>query len=131
MTRLLLFIAMVWVGTMNHVIAQEGVEARGITPSIKLEEVIYGHLSELNGKFKMRATETTFDPGAYLRAHHHVGPGIRYVLKGELAFTEVGRTTIYRASDYFFETGILAHTAENKTTEPLVVLFFEILPKDW
>jgi quercetin dioxygenase-like cupin family protein len=131
MTRLLLFIAMAWVGTMNHVIAQEGVEARGITPPIKLEEVIYGHLSELNGKFKMRATEVTFDPGAYLGAHHHVGPGIRYVLKGELAFTEGGRTTIYRAGDYFFETGNLAHTAENKTTEPLVVLFFEILPKDW
>jgi hypothetical protein len=27
---------------------------------IKLEGVIFGHLTELNGKFKLRATEVTF-----------------------------------------------------------------------
>jgi quercetin dioxygenase-like cupin family protein len=59
---------------------REKVEAQGITQTIKLEEVVYGHLTELNGKFKLRATEVTFAPDAYLGAHHHVGPGIRYVL---------------------------------------------------
>jgi quercetin dioxygenase-like cupin family protein len=53
---------------------------QGITQTIKLEEVVYGHLTELNGKFKLRATEVTLAPDAYLGAHHHVGPGIRYVL---------------------------------------------------
>jgi quercetin dioxygenase-like cupin family protein len=43
-----------------------------------------GHLAELNGKFKMRATEVVFAPGADLGVHHHVGPGIRYVVSGTL-----------------------------------------------
>ena len=111
--------------------AQEKVEARGLTSEIRLDEIIFGHLQELNGKFKMRATEVTFAPDAYLGVHHHVGPGVRYVLSGELTFTEGGKATIYRAGDYFFETGNVAHTADNKTDLPLRVLFVEILPKDW
>ena len=54
-----------------------------------------------------------------------------HVLSGELSFTQGGQTTIYKARDYFFETGNLALTAEDKTSQPLRVLFFEILPKDW
>jgi quercetin dioxygenase-like cupin family protein len=53
------------------------------------------------------------------------------VLSGEVTFTEGGSATIYKAGDYFFETGNLAHTAENKTNFPLRILFFEVLPKDW
>jgi quercetin dioxygenase-like cupin family protein len=112
-------------------LAAQTVEARGITSEIKLEEVVFGHLAEINGKFKLRATEVTFAPGAYLGVHHHVGPGIRYVLSGEVAFTEGGQSTVYKTGDYFFETGNLAHTAQNNTTLPLRVLFVEILPKDW
>jgi quercetin dioxygenase-like cupin family protein len=82
--------------------AQEKVEARGITAEIKLEEVTFGHLTELNGKFKMRATEFTFAPGAYLGVHHHVGPGVRYILSGELTFTGGGRVTVYKAGEYYF-----------------------------
>jgi quercetin dioxygenase-like cupin family protein len=126
---LLLFVALL--GGADRVTAQQAVDTRGITSSIKLEEVIYGHLSELNGKFKLRATELTFAPDAYLGVHHHVGPGIRYVLSGEVTFTEGGQSAIYKAGDYFFETGNLAHTAQNKTSAPLRILFFEVLPKDW
>ena len=126
---LLLFAAML--SGAARVSAQESVDARGISSTIKLEEVIYGHLRELNGKFRLRATEVTFAPGGYLGVHHHAGPGIRHVLSGEVAFTEGGQTTIYKAGDYFFETGNLAHTAENRTNLPLRILFVEILPKDW
>jgi len=112
-------------------LAAQNVDARGITSEIKLEDVVFGHLAEINGKFKLRATEVTFSPGGYLGVHHHVGPGIRYVISGEVAFTEGGQTTIYKTGDYFFETGNLAHTAHNNTTLPLRILFFEILPKDW
>jgi quercetin dioxygenase-like cupin family protein len=126
---LLLFAAML--SGAARVSAQESVDARGISSAIKLEEVIYGHLPELNGKFRLRATEVTFAPGGYLGVHHHAGPGIRYVLSGEVAFTEGGQTTIYKAGDYFFETGNLAHTAENRANLPLRILFVEILPKDW
>lgn len=100
MRFMLLLVAML-VGAGDRLAAQEKVEAQGITQTIKLEEVVYGHLTELNGKFKLRATEVTFAPGAHLGAHHHVGPGIRYVLSGEVTFTEGGQATVYKAGDYF------------------------------
>lgn len=131
MMRVALLLLVALLGGADPLAAQQNVEARGITPVIKLEEVIFGHLTELNGKFKLRATEVTFAPQGYLGVHHHVGPGIRFVLSGELTFTEGGQTTIYKAGDYFFETGNLAHTAHNKTQLPLRLLFVEILPKDW
>jgi len=118
-------------GGADRSAAQEKVEVRGITSVIKLDEVLFGHLTELNGKFKIRATEFTLEPGAYLGVHHHVGPGVRYVISGELTFTEGGQATIYKTGDYYFETGNLAHTAENKTSLPLRVLVVDILPKDW
>ena len=83
MRFMLLLVAML-VGAGDCLAAQEKVDAQGITQTIKLEEMVYGHLTELNGKFKLRATEVTFAPGAHLGAHHHVGPGIRYVLSGEV-----------------------------------------------
>lgn len=127
----LVFLVLALLGGADRLTAQEKVEMRGITAAIKLEETIFGHLTELNGKYKLRATEVTFAPGGFLGVHHHVGPGIRYVLSGEVTFTEGGRATTYRAGDYFFETGNLAHTAENRSSEPLRILFLEILPKDW
>ena len=126
---LLLFVALL--GAAGRLAAQESVEMRGITSAVKLEEVVFGHLTELNGKYKMRATVVAFAPGGYLGVHHHVGPGIRYVLSGEVTFTEGGRATVYKAGEYFFETGNLAHTAENKSNMPLRLLFVELLPKNW
>ena len=116
---------MVLLSGVHPVAAQQHVEARGITSAIKLEEIIFGHLVELNGKFKLRATEVTFAPDAYLGVHHHIGPGIRYVISGEVTFTEGGQSTIYKAGEYFFETGNLPHTAQNQTNLPLRILFFE------
>jgi quercetin dioxygenase-like cupin family protein len=131
MMRLTPLLFMLLLGGTHPLAAQQDVETRGITSVIKLEEVIFGHLTELNGKFKLRATELKIAPEAYLGVHHHVGPGIRYVLSGEVTFTEGGQATIYKAGDYFFETGSLAHTAQNKTSLPLRILFVEILPKEW
>ena len=130
MRFMLLFFAVLLIGA-DRSAAQGNVQVRGITSAIKLEEVIFGHLAEINGKFKMRATEVTFAPDGYLGVHHHVGPGIRYVLSGEVTFTEGGQSTVYKAGDYFFETGNLPHTAQNQTAQPLRILFVEILPKDW
>ena len=131
MMRFVLLLLLTLLVGADRVKGQEKVEVRGITSMVKLDEVIFGHLTELNGKFKMRATEAMFAPGGFLGVHHHVGPGIRYVLAGEVTFTEGGRATIYKAGDYFFETGNLAHTAENKTDQALRILFVEILPRDW
>ena len=131
MMRFMLLLLVALLDGADRLAAQETVEGGGITSVIKLEEVVYGHRPELNGKFKMRTTELTFAPDAYLGVHHHAGPGVRFVLAGGVTFTEGGRATIYKAGDYFFETGNIAHTAQNKTQQPLSVLFVEILPKDW
>ena len=126
---LLLFLALL--SGANRLAAQEKVEVRGVTSEVKIEEVTFGHLSELNGKFKLRATELTFAPGAFIGAHHHIGPGIRYIISGELTFIEGGQSTIYKAGEYYYETGNLAHSAENKTNLPLRILVMEIIPKNW
>src|ERR1700747_2775319 len=130
MRRFTLLLLVVLLGGTDRLTAQESVETRGVTSAVKLDEVIFGHLTELNGKFKLRATEITFAPDGYVGVHHHIGPGIRYVISGELTFAEGGQETVYKAGEYYFETGNLAHTAQNKTNVPLRVLVVDILPKD-
>jgi len=83
--------------------AQEIVEARGVTSEVKIEDVIFGHLTELNGKFKLRATELTFAPDGYIGVHHHIGPGIRYVISGELTFAEGGRRRSIKLASIFLK----------------------------
>jgi quercetin dioxygenase-like cupin family protein len=131
MRRFTLLLLVALLGATDRGAAQEAVETRGVTSEIKVDEVVFGHLAELNGKFKLRATELTFAPDGYIGVHHHIGPGIRYVISGELTFAEGGQETVYKAGEYFFETGNLAHTAQNKTNVPLRILVVEILPKDW
>ena len=52
--RLLLLLVVVLFGVADRLVAQEKVEVRGITSVIKLDELLFGHLNELNGKFKIR-----------------------------------------------------------------------------
>ena len=128
---LLLSLVLVLLSSPAHPADEQKVDARGITAKVRLEEVVSGHLTELNGKYKLRATEVTFAPGAELGVHHHAGPGIRYIISGTLTFTQAGNVTTYRAGDAFYEAGNVAHTAHNKTKAPLRILFVEILPADW
>lgn len=104
------------------------VESKGQTPKIKFEQVISGPLTDLNGRYKLRVTESTIDPGGYVGPHHHVGPGIRCVTNGELTFVRSDKTDIYRAGDCFFESGDVTHTANNATDKPVVLLIYEIIP---
>lgn len=112
-------------------IAQQDVQAAGIAVAVKLEEVISGHLTEINGRFKLRASELTIAAGGQLGAHHHAGPGLRLVLSGELTFTQAGKTIVYRPGEYFYESGNVVHTTQNKTKGPVRVVLFEILPVQW
>ena len=104
------------------------VDSKGQHPKIKLEEVVSGHIAELNGKYKLRVAEVTYDPAGYIGAHHHMGPGIRCVTSGELTYVQPDKTTIYRAGDCFYESGDITHTANNATDKPVVLLNFEIVP---
>jgi quercetin dioxygenase-like cupin family protein len=104
------------------------VENKGQNPKVKLEQVISGHLTELNGRYKLRVTEVTYDLGGYIGPHHHVGPGIRCVTSGELTYVQPDKTNIYRAGDCFYESGDISHTANNPTNMPIVLLNFELIP---
>jgi quercetin dioxygenase-like cupin family protein len=128
MRRLVSLLFVVVATVADHAVAQEKVEMRGVASALKLEEIVAGHLLELNGKFKLRATEVTIEPGGFLGPHHHAGPGIRFVVSGHLTFVQAGKTQTYAAGEYFYEAGNIAHTAQNKTNSPLRIIFFEILP---
>jgi quercetin dioxygenase-like cupin family protein len=111
--------------------AQEKVDSKGLSAKVKLEEAVWGYLTDLNGKYKLRATEVTIAPGGYVGPHHHMGPGIRYVVSGQLTFVQAGKAVTYKAGDFFSESGDVVHTGHNKTGAPVRIVFFEVLPADW
>jgi quercetin dioxygenase-like cupin family protein len=107
-----------------------GPPASGVHPTIKFEQVVSGYLTDVNGKYKLRAAEVTVDPGGFLGEHQHRGPGIRYVTAGEVTIAQAGQATVYKAGDYFFEGGDVTTAVSNKGTVPTTFLLFELLPAD-
>ena len=110
---------------------QKAVEKSGQHSEIRLEHLVAGHLQELNGKYKLRVTEVTYDPSGFIGSHHHVGPGIRCVTSGQLSYEQPEKTAVYKQGDCFFESGDVAHTAHNLTKKPVILLNFELLPTSW
>jgi len=106
------------------------VDTKGLTAKIKFESVLSGYLGELNGKYKLRVTELVLEPGGYVGEHHHAGPGIRQVTSGYMTYVLPEKTVVYGPGDFFFESGDVNHTAQNKTDAPMVHVLFEILPVD-
>jgi quercetin dioxygenase-like cupin family protein len=106
------------------------VDTKGLVAKIKFESVLSGYLTELNGKYKLRVTELTLEPGGSVGEHNHVGPGIRLVTAGHMTYVLPDKTIVYEPGDFFFESGDINHTVYNKTDAPMVHLLFEILPAD-
>ena len=106
------------------------VDTKGLTAKIKFESPLTGYLSELNGKYKLRVTELVLEPGGYVGEHHHAGPGIRQVTSGYMTYVLPDKTVVYGPGDFFFESGDVTHTAQNKTDAPMVHVLFEILPAE-
>lgn len=111
--------------------AQQTVERKGMASVVKIGGENFGFLGDLNGKYKLVATQTTFEPGGYIGEHNHAGPGIRYVASGEITLVDQGKARVYKAGDYFYERGDLTNSASNKGTSPAVLITFELLPADW
>ena len=107
------------------------VEKQGQTSATKLQHAIAGPLTALNGKYDIRASEVRYAPGGFIGEHLHAGPGIRCLTSGELTYIQPDKTTVYKAGDCFFESGEQSHRAENRGTEPVVLLNFEVLPAGW
>lgn len=106
----------------------DGVDLKGFHAKVKAELADLGHLSELNGKYRIRVTEVTMDPGGYMHAHHHIGPGLRCLQSGEMKYEIEGKTTIYKPGDCFTETGAVTHESSVVGSAPVVLLNFELLP---
>ncbi len=107
------------------------VEKKGQTAKVLFEHEIQGHLTDLNGKYKLRLSETVYENGGYIGAHHHAGPGIRMIEEGQLRYVQPDKTTIYKPGDCFFESGDVSHTAYNDGPGQVKLLNFEILPANW
>ena len=125
-----------WLASPREVAAQPGgaspvrVDTKGLVARIKFEQAVSGYLTELNGKYKLRVTELTLEPGGYVGEHNHAGPGIRLMTLGEMTYVLPDMTHIYKSGDLFFESGDVNHTVYNKTDKPNQHLLFEILPVD-
>jgi quercetin dioxygenase-like cupin family protein len=117
---------------ITNSVAQEAgkVERKGIAGKVKQEEVASGYLTGLNGKYKLRVSENTFEPGGYIGDHHHAGPGIRVVTAGEFTLVQDGKTTVKKAGDTFYEAGDVSIALQNRGKIPAVLLNFEIVPVD-
>lgn len=126
---LVLFVALLHVAGYSS--AQQKVDRKGAVSAVKLAEKNFGFLSDLNGKYKLVATQTTVEPGGFVGEHQHVGPGIRFVAAGEWTFVEGGKATTYKTGEYFYEAGNTTNSAFNKGSSPAVLITFEILPVDW
>ena len=118
---------------ITNSVAQEAgkVERKGTAAKVKHEEVVSGYLTALNGKYKLRVSENTFQPGGYVGDHHHAGPGLRVITAGEFTLVEAGKTRTLKAGDTFYEAGDTSIALQNKGKVPAVILNFEILAVDW
>lgn len=104
------------------------VETTGAASKNAVEQTVSGYLTELNGKYKLRASELTIQPGGHVGKHHHAGPGIRLVKSGQLTYVAGDKTIVYKAGEYFYESGNETHEALNKSKAPVTIVNFEIVP---
>jgi quercetin dioxygenase-like cupin family protein len=79
----------------------------------------------------VRCDRIDFPLGGVARLHTHPGPGIRYLLQGELEVEVEGRATFYGAGGAWFETGpdpVLARASSHLETSFVRAL---LLPAEW
>ena len=128
---LLTFIAIAELPMLSQSSATK-VDMKDIKPAVKFEQPVKGFLTPLNDKLKLRATEIDFAPGGMVGDHFHVGPGVRYVVSGELTVTdESGKEQVAKQGDYFYESGDKSLKVANKSSLPAKLMVVELLPQDW
>jgi quercetin dioxygenase-like cupin family protein len=86
---------------------------------------------EVKPGWLMRHDRIDFPPGGIAYRHTHPGPGIRYLLFGELTIESGGETHTYGAGEPWFESGpepVLATASPDEETAFVRVL---LLPPEW
>ena len=108
------------------------VEMKDVKPAMKFEQLVEGFLTPVNAKLKLRATEVDFAPGGTVGDHLHAGPGIRYLVSGELTMTDdSGKEQVVKKGEYFYESGDKSVKVINKGSAPAKLMVVELLPADW
>ncbi|HIF08946.1 MAG TPA: cupin domain-containing protein [Sneathiellales bacterium] len=101
-------------------------------PDGELQDVALGQIDMKNPM--MRARRFTFPPGAKSPTHRHDGPGIRYVLEGEITIYWKDSTKhTYGPGDTYFEGPGENHpphdmAAANEGDKPVTVLIVDLHP---
>ncbi len=79
----------------------------------------------------LRCDRVDFPPGGVAYRHTHPGPGIRYLLHGEIDIATEGKMSSYGKGGAWFESGpdpVLATASDHQPTAFVRVL---ILPAEW
>jgi Cupin domain len=79
----------------------------------------------------LRCDRVDFPSGGVAYRHTHPGPGIRYLLAGELTIDEPGGTHTYGAGDAWFEDADHPVLATASATEDTSFVRALLLPREW
>jgi quercetin dioxygenase-like cupin family protein len=99
-----------------------------------LQQVPLGELPP--GKWNMKATMVVIEPGGEIPFHVHKGPGLRYVLEGEVTISwKEGKTETFKAGSTYFEGAGENHpagniSAKNNGAGPSRVVVIELVPQE-
>ena len=82
------------------------------------------------GKYVLRMTEYSMEPGAKVASHTHKGPGLRYVLEGSIAieFNKGDKIETYQAGSTYYEPAGFHYAGYNAGPGRARVIIVELLP---
>lgn len=79
----------------------------------------------------VRCDRVEFPPGGVAYRHTHPGPGIRYLLHGEIAIHTEGGVTRYASGEAWFEAGPEPVYAVASSNGPTAFVRVLVLPAEW
>jgi quercetin dioxygenase-like cupin family protein len=82
------------------------------------------------GKYVLRMTEYSMEPGAKIASHVHKGPGLRYVLEGSVAveFNKGDKIETYQTGSAYYEPAGSHYGGYNAGPGRARVIIVELLP---
>jgi quercetin dioxygenase-like cupin family protein len=83
------------------------------------------------GDWLMRHDRVDFEPGGIAYRHVHPGPGIRYLLFGQITIDSEGEQRTYGPGEAWFERGPDPVFATTSADEPTAFVRVMLLPAEW
>ena len=109
-----------------------GRASSGSSTARRRADALVGAEVELRGARIARLDRVDFPPGGVAHRHVHPGPGIRYLLHGELTIDRAdGGAHTYRAGEAWFEGAEDPVLATASTTEDTAFVRVLLLPAQW